>query len=137
MKNLSDEKVELLVFQEAKSGNLESGDTYYVSKNENFMLCAIADGLGNGPIAKESADVIPEILEKYPDDSLDELETVQMVESEIDGHLLHGPTDGSEAARAILKALDIATPKATLTALPATLAPEPRQKPRSAECTLF
>ena len=23
------------------------------------MLCAIADGLGNGPVAKESADIIP------------------------------------------------------------------------------
>ncbi|MFJ8063387.1 PP2C family serine/threonine-protein phosphatase [Psychrobacillus sp. NPDC096426] len=73
MKNLSDEKVDLLVFQEAKPGNLESGDAYYVSKNENFMLCAIADGLGNGPIAKESADIIPEILEKYPEETLDEL----------------------------------------------------------------
>lgn len=73
MKNFSDDNVQLLVFQEAKTGNLESGDTYYVSKNENFMLCAIADGLGNGPIAKESADVIPEVLELYPDKSLDEL----------------------------------------------------------------
>lgn len=69
--------------------------------------------------------------------ALDELETLQMVESEIDGHLLHGPTEGSEAARNILEALDIAIPKAALTALPATPAPEPREKPCSAETTLF
>lgn len=73
MKNFSNEKVELFVFQEAKSGNLESGDTYYVFQNEHFMLCAIADGLGNGPVAKESADIIPEILEQYPEETLDEL----------------------------------------------------------------
>ena len=73
MINFSDEKVELLVYQEAKLGNIESGDTYYVFKNDDYMLCAIADGLGNGPVAKESADVIPKILEEYPEESLDAL----------------------------------------------------------------
>ncbi len=73
MINYSDDKMELVAYQEAKTGNSESGDTYYVYKHEDFMLCAIADGLGNGPIAKESADVIPKILEEYPEDTLDDL----------------------------------------------------------------
>ncbi len=73
MINYSDEKMELVVYQEAKTGNRESGDTYYVSKQKDFLLCAIADGLGNGPVAKESADVIPMILEEYPEESLDDL----------------------------------------------------------------
>jgi transposase len=68
--------------------------------------------------------------------ALDELETVQMVSSEIDGHLLHGPTEGSESARTILEALAIPIPKASLTALPAT-APAPAVNARSAESTLF
>lgn len=71
--DFSDDKVELFVYQEAKSGNLESGDTYYITKTDDFMLCAIADGLGNGPVAKESADIIPEILEQYKEETLDEL----------------------------------------------------------------
>ncbi|TQR21843.1 PP2C family serine/threonine-protein phosphatase [Psychrobacillus vulpis] len=71
--NFSDEKVELYVYQEAKSGNSESGDTYFIEKNDNYLLCAIADGLGNGPYAKESADIIPEILGKYPEESIDSL----------------------------------------------------------------
>jgi negative regulator of sigma-B (phosphoserine phosphatase) len=71
--NFSDEKVDLFVYQEAKSGNLESGDTYYITKTDEFMLCAIADGLGNGPVAKESADIIPEILEQYKEESCDVL----------------------------------------------------------------
>ncbi|MCK1997123.1 negative regulator of sigma-B (phosphoserine phosphatase) [Paenisporosarcina quisquiliarum] len=73
MIDFSDDKVDLFVYQEAKSGNLESGDTYYITKTDDFMLCAIADGLGNGPVAKESADIIPEILEQYKDETLDEL----------------------------------------------------------------
>lgn len=36
--------------------------------------------------------------------ALNELATVQMVESEIDDHVLYGPTEGSEAARTILEA---------------------------------
>lgn len=71
--DFSNDKVDLFVYQEAKSGNLESGDTYYITKTDEFMLCAIADGLGNGPVAKESADIIPEILEQYKEETLDEL----------------------------------------------------------------
>ena len=52
----------LLYYQEAKTGNVESGDTYYIYKNDDYLLFAIADGLGNGPVAKESADIMPDIL---------------------------------------------------------------------------
>ena len=69
--------------------------------------------------------------------ALDELESIRMVESEIDGHLLHGPTEGSEIARAILNALGIHIPKATLTTLPTIQDPESFQKTCSAELTLF
>lgn len=73
MKIFSDEKVEMYVYQEAKTGNLESGDTYYIDQKEDYLICAIADGLGNGPVAKESADIMPEILAKYPEESIDSL----------------------------------------------------------------
>ena len=69
--------------------------------------------------------------------ALQELESVQMVESEIDGHLLYGPTEGSEAARGILDALGVTIPKATLTALPRVLDAKPVEKPCGAENTLF
>lgn len=66
--------------------------------------------------------------------ALDELESIRMVETQIDGHLLHGPTEGTETARAVLHALNIAVPKATLTTTtPAT----PRENACSAEKTLF
>ena len=50
-----------------------------------------------------------------------------MVESEVDGHLLHGPTQGSETVRATLDALGIAVPNGTLTVLPVTQPPQSPQ----------
>jgi phosphoserine phosphatase RsbX len=73
VKYISDESVDVLVYQEAKTGNLDSGDTYYIYKDDDYLLCAIADGLGNGPVAKESADVMPEILANNLNESLDDL----------------------------------------------------------------
>jgi len=69
--------------------------------------------------------------------ALQELQSIQMVTSEIDGHLLHGPTEGSEAARSILNALGVAIPKATLTALAPVADAQPLEKPCGAERTLF
>ena len=68
--------------------------------------------------------------------ALEELESIRMVESEIDGHLLHGSTEGSETARAILEILNIPAPKATLTAL-AAASPQSPKPSCSAEMTLF
>jgi len=65
--------LEVFVYQEAKEGNIESGDTYFTYMNDNYFLCAIADGLGNGPIARQSAEIIPMILSEYHHESLDEL----------------------------------------------------------------
>lgn len=65
--------MEAYIYQEAKQGNHESGDVYYTFVNDDYFLCAIADGLGNGPIAKESADIVPDILSRYHDESIDQL----------------------------------------------------------------
>ncbi len=73
MKKILDDKVNVVVYQEAKTGNVECGDTYYIYKNDDYLLFAIADGLGSGPVAKESADIMPDILAKFPDESLDAL----------------------------------------------------------------
>lgn len=73
MKILKDDRVEAYIYQEAKPGNHESGDVYYTFTNDDYFLCAIADGLGNGPIARESAEIVPEILERHHDESIDQL----------------------------------------------------------------
>lgn len=73
MEMVRTEHVEVYVYQEAKSGNRESGDTYFVHADEDYFIFAIADGLGNGPIARQSAEIIPKVLEEHHEESLDEL----------------------------------------------------------------
>ncbi len=65
--------LEVFVYQEAKAGNSESGDTYFTYMNGDYFLCAIADGLGNGPIARQSAEIIPMILTEYHHETIDNL----------------------------------------------------------------
>lgn len=67
------EYVEALVYHKPKSGNQESGDAYFIHTGEDYFLFAIADGLGSGPIARQSAEIIPDVLAEYHHESLDEL----------------------------------------------------------------
>lgn len=70
---IRNDRVDVYVFQKAKEGNVISGDTYFVYTTESYFICAIADGLGNGPIANESAAIIPQLLADHHDKSIDEL----------------------------------------------------------------
>ncbi len=67
------ENVEAVIYQQAKSGNLESGDAYFTHSEEDYFIFAIADGLGNGPMAQQSAEIIPNVLSEYHHESIDEL----------------------------------------------------------------
>lgn len=73
MEMFINEYVEAYVFNAAKHGNVESGDAYFIHSEEDYFICAIADGLGNGKVARQSAEVIPYVLERYHHESLDEL----------------------------------------------------------------
>ena len=73
MEKFKNEYVEAYVYNAAKHGNKESGDTFYIHSEEDYFICAIADGLGNGVVARQSAEIIPEVLAQYHDESLDEL----------------------------------------------------------------
>ena len=73
MDSILTEHVEAYVYQEAKHGNHESGDTYFMHADEDYFICAIADGLGNGPIARQSAQIIPKVLKEHHHETIDEL----------------------------------------------------------------
>ncbi|MCG3086715.1 PP2C family serine/threonine-protein phosphatase [Sporosarcina cyprini] len=73
METFKNEYVEAYIYNSAKHGNTESGDTYFIHSEEDYFICAIADGLGNGVVARQSAAVIPRVLEQYHHESLDEL----------------------------------------------------------------
>lgn len=55
-------KVEVGVFQQAKKGNYHCGDSYFFTETENEFVCALADGLGSGEFAKESSQVVVDII---------------------------------------------------------------------------
>lgn len=73
MEPILTEHVEVYVYQGTKNGNKESGDTYFIHAEEDYFICAIADGLGSGPIARQSAQIIPKVLSEYHNESIDEL----------------------------------------------------------------
>ena len=55
-------KVEVSVFQKAKKGNYLCGDSYFYTETENEFVCALADGLGSGEFAKESSQIVINII---------------------------------------------------------------------------
>lgn len=73
METMRNEHVEVYIYQEAKRGNRESGDAYFVHSEEDYCILSIADGLGSGPIARQSAEIIPTVLKEHHHESLDEL----------------------------------------------------------------
>lgn len=73
METIQTENVQVHIFNKAKLGNTESGDTYFVHSEKEYFIFAIADGLGSGPIARQSAEVIPAVLDKHHHEPLSEI----------------------------------------------------------------
>lgn len=73
MEGIQTDKIEAYIYHRPKKGNKESGDTYFVHSEKDYSLFAIADGLGSGPIARQSAEIIPEVLKEHHKEPLDEL----------------------------------------------------------------
>lgn len=73
MEKIKTDYLELYIYQAPKAGNIESGDAYFVHTAEDYCLFAIADGLGHGPIARQSAEIIPTVLQEFHHESLDEM----------------------------------------------------------------
>lgn len=73
MQEFINEYVEAYIYNTAKHGNNESGDTFYIHSEDDYFICAIADGLGNGVVARQSAQIVPQVLAENHHESLDEL----------------------------------------------------------------
>ncbi|WP_017473785.1 SpoIIE family protein phosphatase [Amphibacillus jilinensis] len=58
--------VDISVYQKAKAGNYYCGDSYYYYENDDFFICALADGLGSGELAKESSQAVMHVIEANP-----------------------------------------------------------------------
>ncbi|MBX0359706.1 SpoIIE family protein phosphatase [Halobacillus sp. Nhm2S1] len=66
-------RVDLSIFQKAKKGNYYCGDSYFYKETEDAFLCALADGLGSGEMARESSKAVMEVIEEHPDLNLEAL----------------------------------------------------------------
>ncbi|WP_077324395.1 SpoIIE family protein phosphatase [Virgibacillus siamensis] len=56
------QKVDVAVFQKAKKGQYYCGDSYFYTETENEFLCVLADGLGSGEFARESSQIVIDII---------------------------------------------------------------------------
>ncbi|MYL60689.1 SpoIIE family protein phosphatase [Virgibacillus halodenitrificans] len=61
------------MFQKAKKGNYYCGDSYFYTETENEFVCAIADGLGSGEFAKESSQIVIDIIKSNIHSSIEHL----------------------------------------------------------------
>ena len=66
----SSHQVEVSVFQKAKKGNYYCGDSYFYHESDDKFICALADGLGSGEFAKESSQIVMEVIRDNKDDSV-------------------------------------------------------------------
>ncbi|MYL46269.1 SpoIIE family protein phosphatase [Virgibacillus halodenitrificans] len=70
---MSYNRVDVSVFQKAKKGNYYCGDSYFYTETENEFVCAIADGLGSGEFAKESSQIVIDIIKSNIHSSIEHL----------------------------------------------------------------
>ncbi|RDW17181.1 indirect negative regulator of sigma-B activity [Oceanobacillus arenosus] len=67
------QKVDVSVFQKAKKGNYCCGDSYFYAESDTEFICAVADGLGNGEFAKESSQIVIDIIKENINISVEQL----------------------------------------------------------------
>lgn len=62
----TDHKVEVAVYQKEKAGANCCGDHYFYTETDQGFICALADGLGSGQEAKESAQIVIDAIKDNP-----------------------------------------------------------------------
>ncbi|GEL78780.1 SpoIIE family protein phosphatase [Tenuibacillus multivorans] len=65
--------MEVSTFQKPKDGNDYSGDSYFYFESEDFFICALADGLGSGEVAKASSEVVIDVIKDHVYSPIDDL----------------------------------------------------------------
>ncbi|GIO27109.1 SpoIIE family protein phosphatase [Ornithinibacillus bavariensis] len=66
-------RINVSVFQQAKDGNSECGDSYYYLETKHGFICALADGLGSGEFAKESSKIVIDTIKENNSDSVEQI----------------------------------------------------------------
>src|SRR5690625_5825620 len=69
----SSKNVDVSVYQKVKQGNSECGDSYFYHQDDDYFVCALADGLGSGELARESSRAVVDVIESNPLMSITEI----------------------------------------------------------------
>src|SRR5699024_9744477 len=65
--------VDVAVYQKTKVGNHLCGDSYFYKETDDGFICALADGLGSGEYAKESSDIVMDVIRHHMGASVKDL----------------------------------------------------------------
>lgn len=70
MIHLKHKQLEAYAFQVAKEGNHFCGDSFYMTANDDYFLCVLADGLGSGEYAYESSQAVTSVVQSNPEEDV-------------------------------------------------------------------
>ncbi|MRH43616.1 SpoIIE family protein phosphatase [Aquibacillus halophilus] len=70
---MSNDSVEVSIYQKPKKGNYYCGDSYYYKESATQFICALADGLGSGEYAKESSQAVVDIIANDNEASVEQI----------------------------------------------------------------
>ena len=73
MIHLQHNALEAHAFKTAKNNNPICGDSFYMTTNDNYFLCVLADGLGSGKFAYEASHAVVSIVKSNPEGNVDRL----------------------------------------------------------------
>ncbi|MDN4076139.1 MULTISPECIES: PP2C family serine/threonine-protein phosphatase [Fictibacillus] len=64
IQDYSYDKIAVSSFQKPKNGNDLCGDSFYVTETRDYFICAVADGLGSGSMAKMASQAAVTAVEQ-------------------------------------------------------------------------
>ncbi|WP_100330101.1 PP2C family serine/threonine-protein phosphatase [Bacillus xiapuensis] len=71
MTHLQSDHIEVYATQTAKNNNFLCGDSYFIHETEDYLICVLADGLGSGEFAYESAAAVTKVVEDNHQETVD------------------------------------------------------------------
>lgn len=67
---MTHKKAQIVTYQQNKKGRECCGDSYLSIETDTHFICALADGLGSGPLAKQSANRAMEVIRKHHEEEM-------------------------------------------------------------------
>jgi negative regulator of sigma-B (phosphoserine phosphatase) len=66
-------RAKVSTYQKPKKGNDLCGDSFYTHETDDYLVCAVADGLGSGELAKKASGKAAEVIDQNHSESVEQL----------------------------------------------------------------